>query len=106
MIVGNDLRRPRRRSWRSRFRVRISPRPSWHVVRGPGRWFLVSFGFWEVFLGLVWLEIGIAGAWYVARRAQPAADSHWRHILSQLLAQCGFRRPMEVRRVSAKCRFQ
>ena len=63
---------------------------SWSVVLGV-IWILGSF------LGLVWLEIGIAGAWYVARRAQPAADLHWRHILSQLLAQYGFRRPMEVR---------
>ena len=48
-------------------------------------------------LGLLWIGIGVAGAWYVARRAQPAADSHWRQILQQLLAPCGFHRPIEIR---------
>ena len=49
------------------------------------------------FLGLVWLGIGVAAAWYVARRAKPTADSHWREILQQLLDPCGIRRPVEVR---------
>jgi len=48
-------------------------------------------------LGLLWIGIGVVGAWYVARRAQPAADSRWPQILQKLLAPHGFRRPIEVR---------
>ena len=53
------------------------------------------------FLGLVWLGIGVVAAWYVARRAKPAADPDWHRILRQLLEPCGFRRPIAVRRVPA-----
>jgi beta-lactamase regulating signal transducer with metallopeptidase domain len=48
-------------------------------------------------LGLVWLGVGVAGAWYVTRHARLPADSPWRPILRQVLASCGFRRPVEVR---------
>ena len=70
----------------------LSPQPrwSWPVFLGV-LWVLGTL------LGLVWLGIGIVGAWHVARRAQPAADPRWRQILQQLFAPCGFRRPIEVR---------
>ena len=48
-------------------------------------------------LGLVWLGVGVTAAWYVARRAVPAADPCWGEILRQLLDPCGIRRPVEVR---------
>lgn len=49
------------------------------------------------FLGLVWLGVGVVAAWYVARRAVPAADPWWGEILRQLLDPCGIRGPVEVR---------
>jgi len=57
---------------------------------------------WAVgtFLGVIWLGIGIATAWHIARRARPAADSQWQPILRQLLDQCGCRRPVAVRECS------
>ena len=68
------------------------PKPKWS-------WPMLLAAAWAAgsFLGLVWLGVGVAAAWYVARRAVPAADPCWGEILRQLLDPCGIRRPVEVR---------
>ena len=73
----------------------VSPQPTWS-------WPVFFTALWALgtLLGLVWLGIGIVGAWYVARRTQPAADSHWSQIMQQLLVAYDFRRPITVRECS------
>lgn len=69
-----------------------APQPKWS-------WSVFFATAWAVgsFLGLVWLGIGVAAAWHVARRANPTADECWREIVQQVLDPCGIRRPIEVR---------
>ena len=67
--------------------------------QSPWTWPAIFTGIWILgtCLSLAWLSMGILGAWIVARRAEPAADSRWQAILRELLATCDCRRNVTVR---------
>jgi beta-lactamase regulating signal transducer with metallopeptidase domain len=62
-------------------------------------WSVFLLSLWAIGSGLclVWLAIGIGGAWSIVREAQPVEDSSWSRLLRQLVPTCKLRRPVTIR---------
>ncbi len=62
-------------------------------------WPLLLAMVWAVGIiaGLVWLAVGVVGAWHVARHARTTADTRWSELLRPMLDAYGLRRPVAVR---------